>query len=251
MKLLVVENDELMAQKLVADLMSQHYVVDVATDGEIGWDYAQSMTYDLILLEVSLPKRDGITLCSQLRDKHYHGPILLLSTHQENNSKVRGLDAGADDYVLKPCPTEELLAQIRALLRRRDAFSTPLLVWGDLCLDLSACQVSFKDQLLSLSAKEYSLIELLMRQPRRIFSSNVILDHLWSFDNVPGKDTVRAHIKRLRRKLQEVGAENCIETVYGMGYRLQVPGTKADYSSNALPIRSTVVQAGETLKTPV
>lgn len=243
MRLLLVEDDRLLAQKLVTDLISQHYAVDVATDGEMGWDYAQSVTYDLILLEVSLPKRDGITLCRQLRDKNYHGPILLLTAYQASGAKVRGLDAGADDYVLKPCTTEELLARIRALLRRRDAFSTPLLVWGDLRLDPSTCQVSFKDQLLSLSAKEYSLIQLLIRQPRRIFSSNEILDQLWSFDNVPGKDTVRAHIKRLRKKLQEVGAENCIETVYGMGYRLKVPGTKAVSSPDVAPIHSTVAQA--------
>ncbi|PSF37944.1 hypothetical protein C7H19_08195 [Aphanothece hegewaldii CCALA 016] len=251
MRLLLVEDDQLLAQKLVTDLIRQHYVVDVASDGEMGWNYAQSVTYDLILLEVSLPKRDGITLCRQLRAKNYHGPILLLTAHQNNGTKVHGLDAGADDYILTPYHPDELFAQIRALLRRRDIYNTSVLSWGDLCLDPSTCQLSFKDQYISLSAKEYSLIELFMRHPRRIFSSNVILDHLWSFDNVPNKDTVRAHIKRLRKKLKDVGAQNYIETVYGIGYRLKVPETKTNFSLDAEPISFTVTQEWERQNTPL
>lgn len=246
MRLLLVEDDELLAQKLATTLTARNYVVDIARDGEEGWHYSQSVIYDLIMLDVSLPKRDGISLCQNLRDQNYKGAILLLTARSDHSEKVRGLDAGADDYVVKPCPIDELCARIRALLRRRDALIQPILTWGELRLDPSNREVVYHDRPLNLSAKEYSLLELLIRHPRRIFSSSAILEHLWSFDDLPGEETVRAHIKRLRKKLKTVSDWEAIETVYGMGYRLANLDTQNHPNSEA--IRSTVASAWDTLK---
>ncbi len=221
MRILLVEDDAWLAQLLADNLVAQHYVVDVATDGEAGWDFAQSATYDLIVLDINLPKLDGIRLCQRLRERHFQEPILLLTAKGESSDKVLGLDAGADDYLVKPCEIEELLARIRALLRRQHPFVTPVLEWGELRLDPSACEVTYRREKVSLSAKEYSLLKLFLRQPQRVLSSNVILEHLWGFDDLPGEETVRTHIKRLRRKCKAAGIEEIIETVYGLGYRLK------------------------------
>lgn len=221
MRLLLVEDDEVLADTLSKMLTQQGYVVNTAYDGEEGWDYAQSFTYDLMLLDVSLPKLDGINLCRRLRNEQINSPILLLTANDCSESKVVGLDAGADDYVVKPCTVPELLARIRALLRRQSDSSAPILSWGPLQLDPSACEVKWDEQLLTLSPKEYNLLELFLRHPKQVFTKGAILEHLWSFDDPPGEETVRAHIKGLRRKLKAVGAEGAIETVYGVGYCLK------------------------------
>ena len=216
-----MDDDELLAQVLVSNLAAQHYAIDTAMDGESGWDYAQAADYDLIVLDVNLPKLDGIRLCQRLRQNGYKKPILLLTAKGDSADKVMGLDSGADDYVVKPCTVEELSARIRALLRRPETATAPTLNWGELCLNPGTCKVTFRDREVVLSAKEYSLLELFLRQPQRVFSSSLILEHLWSFENAPGEETVRTHIKRLRRKLKAAGAEETIDTVYGMGYRLK------------------------------
>ncbi|MBD2576963.1 response regulator [Oscillatoria sp. FACHB-1406] len=221
MRLLLVEDDELLAQTLSTALSAQNYVVDVAVDGEEGWNFAQAFTYDLILLDVSLPRLDGIALCRRLRKQDYNNPILLLTAKDSSEDKIAGLDAGADDYMVKPCTVSELFARLRALLRRRSASGAPVLEWDALRLDPVAHEVMWEEQLLSLSPKEYSLLELFLRNPRRVFSKQAILEHLWSFDDPPSEETIRAHIKGLRRKLKQVGAEEAIETVYGIGYRLK------------------------------
>ncbi|WP_035992583.1 response regulator [Leptolyngbya sp. KIOST-1] len=254
MRILLVDDDELLAQTLADFLISQHYAVDWVTDGEMGWDYAQAATYDLIVLDVNLPQVDGVRLCQQLRQSQYGGPILLLTAKGDSADKVMGLDAGADDYLVKPCTLDELSARIRALLRRPTAIANPLLQWGDLCLNPGTCEVSYRGQPLALSPKEYSLLELFLRHPQQVFSSSVILEHLWSFSEIPGEETVRTHIKRLRRKLKAVGAEQAIDTVYGMGYRLQtLPDSPT--APDPVPVgdqaRQAVVSLWETLRAPI
>ncbi|MGF1516808.1 MAG: response regulator [Nodosilinea sp.] len=235
MRILLVDDDELLTQQLGGFLGSQHYAVDVALDGEAGWDYAQAANYDLIVLDINLPKLDGIRLCQKLRQAQYGNPILLLTAQGDSSAKVVGLDAGADDYLVKPCTLSELSARIRALLRRPGKFNHSVLRSGDLCIDHSTCEVTYQGHLLSLSPKEYSLLDLFLRHPQRIFSSTSILEHLWSFDDTPCEETVRTHIKRLRRKLKTVGADTIIDTVYGMGYRLQPPtATPPDSQKAAL-----------------
>lgn len=221
MRLLLVEDDEVQAHAIKQALIAQGYVVDCAADGEEGWDFIEAFTYDLMLLDVSLPKLDGITLCRRVRDRGFNIPILLLTARSSSTDKVAGLDSGADDYVVKPCTVRELFARIRALLRRRNASGAPLLTWGDLSLDPSSHELSYHQEPIALSPKEYNLLELFLRNPRRVLTHSAILEHLWSFEDPPSEGTVRAHIKRLRRKLRTAGITEMIETIYGVGYRLK------------------------------
>lgn len=222
MRILIVEDDKRIAESLAEAFTDQHYVVDVATDGQAGWEFVKTFSYDLILLDVMLPKLDGISLCQQLRSQGHRMPILLLTARDTTNDQVKGLDAGADDYVVKPYKLQELMARIRALLRRGSSTSPPVLKWESLCLDSSTCDVTYKGQAVQITAKEYRLLELFLRRGCRVFSRSAILENLWSFEEPPGEDTVKAHIKRLRQKLKAVGApDDFIETVYGLGYRLK------------------------------
>ncbi|OLP15739.1 transcriptional regulator [Leptolyngbya sp. 'hensonii'] len=222
MRVLVVDDDELTIEALKTILSSLNYVVESATDGEAGWQLIESFNYDLILLDVMIPRLDGISLCHRLRSQGHQMPVLLLTGRNSGHEKAIGLDAGADDYVGKPFDPEELVARIRALLRRSSLTSGPVLEWGDLCLDPSTCKATYGTQTLSLTPKEYALMELFLRNNRRVFSCGAILDHLWSFEETPGEEAVRTHIKGLRQKLKAVGATaDLIETVYGIGYRLK------------------------------
>lgn len=226
MRILVVEDDEYVAKSLESILGNQRYVVDVAYDGEIGWQLVESFSYDLILLDVMLPKLDGIQLCEKLRKHNYQTPILLLTAQNSSTNKVMGLDAGADDYVVKPFEFTELLARIRVLLRRRNAPICAVMEWENLRLDPYKCEVKYDGQLLNLTPKEYRLLELFLRNAQQVYSRGEILEHLWSVEEAPQEDTVTAHIKGLRHKLKQAGApNNFIETVYGLGYRLRVPAS--------------------------
>ncbi|ABA22038.1 response regulator receiver modulated diguanylate cyclase [Trichormus variabilis ATCC 29413] len=222
MRILLVEDDELIGELLVKSLTSQHYTVDFAKDGEEGWNFAELYTYDLILLDLILPKLDGISFCRQLRASGNQTPVLLLTSQDTSITKVAGLDAGADDYVAKPFDFQELLARIRALLRRGGSALPPLLEWNNLRLDPSTCEVACDGKLLHLTPKEYGLLELFLRNSHRIFSCSALIDQLWSFEEPPTEDTVRSHIKGLRQKLKAAGVvEDPIDTVYGIGYRLK------------------------------
>ncbi|MDJ0531737.1 MAG: response regulator [Xenococcaceae cyanobacterium MO_207.B15] len=227
MRILLIEDDALIAQHLVPKLTHQNYIIDVAADGQTGLGQAEAFPYDLILLDVMLPKIDGISICRQLRSQGIKTPILLLTAQDNSTNKVMGLDAGADDYLTKPFDLQELSARIRALLRRGNTALTPILEWGDLSLNPSICEVTYQGKLIPLTPKEYSLLELFLRNRQRVFSRSVILDHLWSFEGSPGEETVTAHIKGLRHKLRTAGlTDNPIETVYGIGYRLKTTEPK-------------------------
>jgi DNA-binding response OmpR family regulator len=222
MRILLVEDDDRIAQPLAEDLEHQHHLVDVARDGIQGWEYAQATDYELILLDILLPRLDGLTLCQRLRADGFSGFILMLTARDTTADKVLGLDAGADDYLVKPFELEEIEARVRAFSRRSDRDNFISLMCGDLQLDLVACQIAYKGNLLSLTPKEYMLMELFLRHPTQIFSRSALIDKLWSFDRFPGEDAVKTHIKGLRQKLKAVGAsEDIIETVHGMGYRLR------------------------------
>jgi len=221
MKILIVEDDEFITEALRLVLTQQHYAVETANDGEAAWELVQVFAYDLILLDVKLPKLDGISLCRRLRSRGYQMPILLITGQDSSHDRVVGLDAGADDYLVKPFDRDELVARVRALLRRGDLISAPVLEWGKLRLDPSSCEVTYDQQLIHLTPKEYALLELFLRNSRRVYSCSAILEHLWSFDKTPGEEAVRTQIKGLRQKLKAVGANDLIETVYGIGYRLK------------------------------
>ncbi len=222
MRILLVEDDDLIVESLTKALVGQRYVVDVAADGETGWEFAEAFGYDLILLDVMLPKLDGFSLCQRLRSQGNQTPILLLTAQDASTSKVRGLDAGADDYLAKPFDMQELLARMRALLRRGSASLPPLLEWRNLQLDPSTCEVICNGQSLRLTPKEYELLELFLRNNHRIFSCSALIDHLWSFEEPPTEETVRSHVKGLRQKLKAAGIDDDpLETIYGIGYRLK------------------------------
>ena len=224
MKILLVEDDEPTAWALEEALSVHHYTVNRAADGQTGLKLATSCDYDLILLDSLIPKLDGITLCRQLRSQGYQKPILLLTAKEANTDVVEGLDAGADDYVIKPYDDSELMARIRALLRRRNPPITSVLRWGELCLNPDSGEVTLGKHLLGLTPKEYKLLELFLHNPRRIFSRSAIIDRLWSPDDSPTENAVTVHIKDLRHKLKASGvSEEMIETVYGLGYRLKAP----------------------------
>jgi len=208
---------------LVSALTAHHYTVEVATDGEMGLELATSSDYELIVLDWQMPKLDGITVCRYLRSRRYQRPILLLTARDADEDIVQGLDAGADDYLTKPFKIDELLARLRALQRRGEAPLLPdLLTWGQLCLNLSAAIVTYNHQKVSLTPKEYALLELFLRYPLRVFSRSVILDRLWTIDAAPSEGTVTNLIKDLRQKLKTAGMTvDPLETIYGLGYRLR------------------------------
>jgi DNA-binding response OmpR family regulator len=222
MKILIVEDDQRIATVLGEALQDQQYVVDVVGDGRSGLDYAEAGDYDAIILDVMLPEIDGITVCQTLRQRQMAVPILMLTARDASVDKVVGLDAGADDYVVKPFDLHELLARLRALLRRGKAPVVSVLRWGDLSLDLGTCTVTYGDRPLSLTPKEYALVELLLRHPTQTFSRTVILDRLCALDDdPPSEDAVKTLMRRLRQKLARAGApSDLIETLYGFGYRL-------------------------------
>ncbi|MHC0066930.1 response regulator [Nostoc sp. UIC 10890] len=222
MKILLVEDDVLLSTALFELLSANRYTIDIASNGQAGLELALSTEYELILLDWLIPKLDGISLCRQLRKQGYRKSILLLTGKNSNADIVAGLDAGADDYVIKPFNPEALLARIRSLLRRNDAISSSTLTWGNLCLDPHAGRVTCNEQEIPLTATEYKLLELFLQNPDRIFSRAVILDRLWGFGDAPTESAVTTHIKDLRKKLKTVGlAEEFLETVYGMGYRIK------------------------------
>lgn len=222
MRILVVEDNELIAETLADVLQEQHYVVDIALDGEAGWQQAEAFNYDLILLDLMLPKLDGISLCKRLRSSGYGKPILMLTARDSSADKIVGLDSGADDYVIKPFDVNELAARIRALLRRDTPGRQPILSWGELKLDPSTLSVTYASQAVNVTSKEYQLLELFLRNRQRIFSHAELLDRLWALEDAPNEEVVRAHIKRLRHKLTTVGVpKDAIQTVHGLGYRLK------------------------------
>lgn len=222
MKILIVEDDERLTEVLAEDLSDQNYAVEIADNGVLGLELAATYHYDLILLDIMLPQLDGITLCKRLRSQENTTPVLMLTARDTTTDKVVGLDAGADDYLVKPFELQELAARTRALLRRNQGNVSFKLTWGNLTLDPNCCEVTYKDVSLSLTPKEYRLLEMFLRNGRRVFTRTQILDHLWAFESCPEEDTVRAHIKGLRQKLKLAGAPpDFIETVYGLGYRLK------------------------------
>jgi DNA-binding response OmpR family regulator len=195
---------------------------------------AEAFEYDLILLDVVIPKLDGIHVCKQLRNQGHQVPILLLTAKDSATDRVMGLDAGADDYVVKPFDLDELMARIRALLRRGKPIPSSVITWENLYFDPVNSEITCNDRSLRLTPKEFCLLELFLLNPKRIFSRKAILDRLWDFSEAPGEETVSTHIKCLRQKLKAAGAADPVETVHGLGYRLRPP-SEAQASESKLP----------------
>ncbi|MDJ0714927.1 MAG: response regulator transcription factor [Prochloraceae cyanobacterium] len=221
MRILIIEDDDRIAKPLAEDLRHQYHVVDIARDGIEGWEYSQAAEYDVILLDLMLPRLDGITICQRLRAAKSNVLILMLTAKDTTSDKVIGLDAGADDYLIKPFELEELTARIRALSRRIPETKQPILNCGKLQLNPSTCEVIYGEKPLSLTPKEYLILEYFLHHPQQVVTRSALLDKLWEFDRDSGEGTIRTHITNLRSKIKATGCkENLIETVYGIGYRL-------------------------------
>ncbi|BAY65647.1 two component transcriptional regulator [Calothrix brevissima NIES-22] len=223
MRILVVEDDVQLAEMLMEALSDRQYVVDIAQDGEAAWDCIKGLEYDLVVLDITLPKLDGVSFCQRLRSHHRSLPVLMLTARDTLADKVTGLDAGADDYMVKPFEMPELMARIRALLRRNQSGATSCgLSWGDLHLNSSTYEVTYAEYPLHLTPKEFALLELMVSSGRRVLSRTGIIERIWSLNDPPSEETVKSHIKSLRNKLREAGApDDLIETVHGLGYRLK------------------------------
>jgi len=222
LKVLIVEDDLRIAKPITEDLEHQQLIVDHAVDGEEAWQLCMANEYDLVLLDVMLPKLNGIELCRRLRQNGYSKSILIITARGDKNEKILGLDSGADDYVVKPFDLDELGARVRALIRRNSDHRQSILQWGELIVDVRRCFVSYREQQVELTPTEYRLLVHFLRHPDKAFSQHELIEKLWSFDMTPTDSVIKAHIKGLRKKLRSIGCTNdVIETVYGMGYRLR------------------------------
>lgn len=230
MKILLLEDDLPTSERLVAILSGHHYAVDAVADGAAGLDMALHWPYDLLIVDWQLPSLPGIEVCRTLRQQGHCTPILMLTVRDANDDIVAGLDAGADDYLAKSSEPSQLLARVRALLRRNAVADVePILRWGDLALDPAQAQVSYQGQVIPCRPKEYELLELFLRHPQRLLTRSTIIDHLWPLADTPVEGSITNLIKDLRQRLKRAGiSESPIETVYGVGYRLRTPPTAPD-----------------------
>ncbi len=221
MRILVVEDERRIAAFIKRGLEEERYAVDVAYDGEEVLDWVAVVNYDLIVLDVLLPKKDGIQVCRELRAQGNKAPILMLTARDAVEDRVRGLDSGADDYLVKPFAFQELLARIRALLRRSGEAKTPSLQVGDLVLDTLTRRATRGGRVIELTTREYALLEFLMRHPRQVLSRTQIAEHVWNYDFFSTSNVVDVYIRYLRRKIDEGFDAKLIKTVRGAGYKIE------------------------------
>jgi len=222
MRILVVEDEHKIANSIKKGLEQEAYAVDVAYDGEDGFAFASTEDYDVIILDIMLPKMSGIEVCKQLRASRIHTPILMLTAKGQLNDKVEGLNAGADDYLVKPFAFAELLARVKALTRRpKESFGSVLSV-EDLSLNTLTYEVKRSDKQIELSKKEYALLEYLLRNQGRILTKDQIINHVWDYDADILPNTVEVYIGYLRNKIDKPFTDKpaLIRTVRGFGYRI-------------------------------
>jgi DNA-binding response OmpR family regulator len=223
MRILVVEDEEKLAAVIKRGLEDYAYSVYVAHDGQEGWNQARSKKFDLILLDILLPKLDGIALCKKLREEGNEAGILMLTAKDALTDRVTGLDAGADDYLVKPFAFRELIARIQAICRRGTNPPNKTLEAGDLKLNLITHQAERDGKTISLSTKEYALLELLMRHPNQMLSRAVIAEKVWAEHFSNDSNVVDVYISFLRRKIDHGFQVKLIQTVQKLGYRLSIP----------------------------
>ncbi len=221
-RILIIEDDEEILRVLKRVLTYEGYTVDTALTGQVGLTLAREQMPDLIVLDWMLPKMDGLEVCRRLQ-KLGNQPILMLTAKDTTQDRVEGLDAGADDYVVKPFEIEELLARIRALLRRTAADRVKVLEFADLALDSSTRKAKRGDREIELTAKEYDLLELFMRHPDQVMTREVIFDRVWDYDFGGESNVLDVYIRYLRQKLEEEGESRLIYTVRGVGYVMRGP----------------------------
>ena len=221
MRILVVDDDRRLCTIIKRGFLEEAYAVDLAYDGEEGEYLAEVNPYDLIVLDIMMPVKDGIEVCHDLRAKRINTPILMLTAKDAVEDRVRGLDAGADDYLVKPFAFSELLARVRALLRREGMSKSPELRVGDLTLDTLTRRVWRGQRPIELTTKEYVILEYFMRHPNAVVTRTMIEEHAWDYDFDSLSNLIDVYIRRLRRKIDDEGRDSLIQTVRGAGYRLK------------------------------
>ena len=226
MHILLIEDDRTIATYLRSGLEEHGYAVDVAYTGVEALEWAKGGIFDLMVLDIMIPPPDGITVCRELRAQGNDTPILMLTARDTVNDRIIGLDAGADDYLIKPFAIKELLARLRALTRRSPGISkTPVLQFSDLSLDDRTLQVTRAGQVIDLTVKEYAVLECLMRAAGNILTREVIANHVWSYNVEHESNVIDVYIRNLRRKVDDSHPLKLIHTVRGMGYRLATDDT--------------------------
>ncbi len=221
-RILIIEDDEAILRFLRRGLAYEGYIVDTATDGHSGLALARDHPPDLVVLDWMLPGLDGLEVCRRLRAGG-PVPILMLTAKDTVHDRIQGLDAGADDYMVKPFDLDELLARIRALMRRAQPNRPKVLRFSDLSLDTGTRQAARGDRIISLTAKEYELLELFLRHPRQVLTRDMIFDHVWGYDFGGESNIIEVYVRYLRQKLEANGEPRLIHTVRGMGYVLREP----------------------------
>ena len=216
MKILVVEDEVKIANSIKKGFEQESWICDLALDGETGYDLAVSESYDVIILDLMLPKMDGISISKNLRKENIHTPILMLTAKGELDDKVLGLNSGADDYLVKPFAFEELVARVQALARRPKTMTVEQLIVNDLKINTKTQEVKLKEKIIDLSKKEYQLLEYLMKNKSNVSSKEDIISHVWDYESNILPNTVEVFIKYLRNKL----GKDVIKTVRGFGYKL-------------------------------
>jgi DNA-binding response OmpR family regulator len=222
-RILLVEDNRRLSDSLRMILQDDGYAVDAAYDGIDGEEMGLISGYDVIILDIMLPGKDGLEVCRELRNRRISTPILMLTARDALEDRVVGLDSGADDYLVKPFEVDELRARIRALLRRESPGKSGTLQVADLELDPATHTVRRGGQPLELTAKEFSLLEYLMRHPNRLITREMAEEHLWNYDHVIASNVVDVYIRRLRRKIDDPHPVKLLETIRGAGYRIRVP----------------------------
>ncbi|NKB34271.1 MAG: response regulator [Pseudomonadales bacterium] len=222
MRLLVVEDESLLRQQLEQGLSKEGYVVDAAEDGKSGLYYATEFSYDAAIIDIGLPEIDGISLIKEIRSAGKEFPVLILTARGDWQDKVSGLDAGADDYVVKPFQMEEIIARLNALLRRAAGFSKPKLEFGPLTLDITAKRLTVNEKSVDLTAYEYKMLEYLMLHPGQVISKSELTEHLYAQDYDRDSNVLEVFVRRLRQKLDPEQTLKPIETVRGQGYRFSL-----------------------------
>jgi DNA-binding response OmpR family regulator len=223
MRVLIVEDEPAIADFIVRGLTEQGHAVDRVADGEAALDMIDSATFDVIVLDIMLPKLDGLEVCRRLRQAGNRTPILLLTARDAIEDRVRGLDTGADDYLVKPFAFDELIARIRALFRREPGLIGSLLRVADLELDTLTRTATRAGRAISLTTKEYTLLEYMMRNPNRVLTRTMISERVWNYDSFNVANVIDVYIGHLRRKIDDAEDVKLIHTVRGAGYRIAAP----------------------------
>lgn len=226
MRILVIEDNHRLNNSLRMNLAHEGYSVDTAYDGQEGQDLAELTPYDLIILDILLPEKDGLEVCRELRRRHVHTPILLLTALDSVDDRVRGLDCGADDYLVKPFAMRELLARLRALLRRNHPYTNGRLEVGDLVVDPVTHSVTRDGHAIELTPREFALLEYFMYHPNQVVTREMIEQHIWNYDFECESNVIDVYVRRLRRKIDASFEVKLLTTVRGIGYRLQPPSAQ-------------------------